>query len=528
MANRPDNFSPTVTNVVPEEPNTASLTNMVLAVGDKLADASAQTKALQATAQTSAAFRGLDQKFRQQYADDPTNAQGLQDLQQARKDVVDKLGDGVPTLVMRDYTNKTIELGQQSDVSNELWTGRQQGRNAVNQLQTAQQSYYLQANTAGRQFAANGGGDINDALGFIQANASMQQFANPVLGADKTGAVLKNFNSNYVKSFVSGVAESHPQLAASLLQDDNIKQHFTTQDLGDMADLIKRTNRQQALTQSLQIVQNNSAVPDLVNNPNLSYFEKRAQLDQWDMQGAIGKDVAASARRYIKSSDDLDAQTDTPVMSGIISKIYDLNENTSLKQSDYLKGVNDIQEDIMNRQASGSLTGGDAQKLNKEMTTLTQKRVADATKAVGNHFGAVNKKFDTLPAEYRGQATRQLFNNSYGQNMSQQQLGNTADLIIDGINKQRRTDALGAIARSTNDDVFLQATGYSRDQVKQTAANRGISEAQVIQTLRDKYTKKRPQVRSVAPDQGDNNPSAGIQLDGPNPNAGDEEEGNEQ
>lgn len=490
MAQRDLNFSPSVTNVVAEIPHLDAVTSLISNFGEQIAEASAQSKALRATADTQIAFTKLDNEFRQQYADDPTNPEGVKKLAQARQGIVSKMAQGVPTITMQDYSNKAIELTEQANVSNEVWTGKQQARNAVRNLGTAQKTYLQGANQAGRDFATNGGGDISDALNFVQASETMRQFSEPVIGKDATEAGLKDFNKNYVKSFVAGVAETSPQLAAGLLQNPKISQHFTTQDIGDMADLVNRTKRQQELLGQLQVVKSNDDLSDLINDPDMTYLEKRAEIDRLDAQGAVSSKAASAARRVIKSSDDLDTQTDTPVMAEIINQAYDLNGNTSLRSSEYLNGVKDLQDLILEKRAAGQLTGSDATKLSKQVSTLTQKRVSDSTSSVGYQLGAANKKFLSLPPQYRGQATRQLFYKSYGQNLTPQQLNMQADGVVDEINKQRRDEALSIISKTTNDDVFLQATGYTREDVAATAQKRGLSQEQVIRALRDKYKKK--------------------------------------
>lgn len=518
MANRDLDFSPTVTNVVAEKPDT-SFTDAIANIGEQVANASAQTKALQASANTQVKLSQLNGQFRQKYADDPTNADGLKELADAQQQVVQTEGAGVPSIAMRDFTNKTIELQKSSKAGNEVWTTRQQVRNTSANMQTARVAYLSEANENGRNFAANGSdADLSTALNYGQANSSIMQFASPVIGKDKTALYLKSFNKDYVKSFVAGVAETNPARAAQLLESPEISDNFTTQDRGDMVDLIKRTQKQHELTTSLQTVKSNEDLTDLVNDPKKTYFEKRATIDQLEMSGGVTSKNASNARRVIKSSEDLEAQTDTPVMADIINRVYDLNQNTSLKPSEYLNGVHAVQ-DMIGAQQGITITGGDATKLQKEISTLTQKRMADATKSVGYQFGAANKKFNALPPEYRGEATRQLFYVQQGQNMSKEQLGNQADQIIDGINQKRRTDALSIVSRTTNDDVFLQATGYSREQVAATAKNRGISQEQVIQALRQKYTKKRPgagPIKGLAPavEEGD---TTGIPIDEPAP-----------
>lgn len=525
MANRENDFSPTVTNVVPENSQTPMLT-AIADFGERVAEQSAHTKALQATSDTQIAYRQLDNQYRLTQASDPDNPEALQKLQQARQEVAQQLSQNVPAITQRDYNNKVIELSQASDASNEVWATQQHVRNIKSNMLTSRTNYLTEANSSGRDFAQGNDVDLSSALSYLQAHQSIKQFADPVLGSDKTDAFLKSFNADYVKSFVAGVAELNPVRAAQLLNDPEISQHFTTQDRGDMADLIKRTQKQSELVQQLQTVKSTGDLTRVVNDPNASYFEKRAEIDRLDMQGSITPKAAAAARRVIKSSSDLDNQTDTPVMADIIKQVYDLNENTSLKSSDYLKGIGSLQDLVLEKQDAGQISPSDTVKLTKEIQTLTQKRQADATQSVGYQFGAANKKFDSLPPEYRGQATRQLFYATQGQELTLQQTSDKADMIMDQINKERRTEALSIISRTSNDDTFLQATGYKREDVAATAQKYGISQQQVIQELRNKYgtnPRRSKRVQGVAPADDRVDTSNGINIPAPPPDDSEEE-----
>ena len=115
MADRNLNFDPTVTNVTPEQDQTTALADAAGQVAEQAATMSAAGKALSATAQTQSQFRQLDSQYRLQNADDPTNPVALQNLQQARQKIVDAQSANLPAIAMRDFTNKTVELGTQSD-----------------------------------------------------------------------------------------------------------------------------------------------------------------------------------------------------------------------------------------------------------------------------------------------------------------------------------------------------------------------------------------------------------------------------
>ena len=502
MADRNLNFDPTVTNVTPEAPNNGVLSG-ISDFADQVAVQSANSKALNATAQTALAFRQLDGQFRQSAAGNPNDPQALQDLQAARAQVVSTIGQQVPAISSRDYMSHTIQLQESSDKMNELWSMHQQVRNTKNDLDTAEKTQLDMANSAGRQFGQDGAdmGNLNSVLNFETAQTAIKQFVTPVIGAPRTDDYLKSFSSNWVKSFVSGLAEKNPQAAAAMLQQPNIAEHFSTQDIGDMADVIKKTTRQQQLIQNMQTTKNDGSLADLINDPNTSYYDKRAAIDKLDAAGQVTPKAASAARRVIKSTMDADAQTDTPVMSDIVNKTYDLNANASSSADDYLNGVQNIHQQILEAQAQGQLTAPDAQKMTKQVNELTSKKLADATSTAGMEFYDANKKFDELPPEYRGQATRALFYAGSGQNWTPQQYGNQATQIIQQINNKRRQAAQQTVNGIPQGDTeFLRSVpNATPEAIQATAQKYGISTQQVILQLRaDAVAKARAKKNGVA------------------------------
>lgn len=516
MANRDLNFSPDVTAVTPEEPNSTALG--IAAIGDKVAETSEQSKVLIGSTKLHVGYKQLDAQFRSQYAGDPTNAQGLQDLAEARKNLSDTMGDDISPFFQRQWQEKSAELAGQSDVSNEVWTVHQQRVNTVANVNTSIRTYTDMANHDGQAYGTSGATDGGNIMNFLTARQQIEQFGSTNLGAEKTGVLLKNFNSDYVKAFVSGVAETSPQRAVELLNNPDVQSNFTTEERGEMLEQVARVKRQQALAQTLTTTQNNSSLPDIVNNPETTYYEKRAQIDQLDMQGAITPKAAAASRRVIKSSNDLDTQTDTPVMADIINRTYDLNASAATNGSEYLLGVQNLQHEILDKQASGQLTAPDAAKLNKQLTDLTSKKISDATQQVGNEFYDANQKFNALPPEYRGEATRQLFYASYGNSYTKQQYAAQAQAIIDNTNAKRRADAQkSADIMATSNTTLLKSLNASPADVTATAKKYGITEQEVIHRLRaahlDKASKRLGPTSNAAPDD-DETPAAPVVLKG--------------
>lgn len=507
MADRNLDFDPTVTNVVPQKPDLGLLTGGA-ELADQVATMSANAKALNATTQTALAFRQADAQFRQNAAGNPNDPQALADLQTQRSEITSQIGQQVPAIASREYMSHVMEVQQNSDKLNELWGMQQSVKNAHANVNTSMETQYAMSADRGRQFGADDGNfaNLDSVIGLEQANAAIVKFATPVLGAPQTGAMLKDFNTNMVKSFVAGLAEQHPQLASAALQQPNIAEHFTPQDIGDMADVIKKTTRQQELIQSMQTTKNDGSLADLINDPNTSYFEKRAAIDKMDVSGVVTPKSASAARRVIKSTDDLDSQTDTPVMGDIVNKTYDLNANATSSADDYLRGVQNIHQQILESQANGSLTGQDATKLTKQVNDLTSKKLSDATNTAGMEFYDANQKFNALPPEYRGQATRALFYAGNGQNWTPQQYGNQATQIVQQINDTRRQNALKTVNGIPQQDTeFLKSIpNASPEAIAATAKKYGISNQQVILQLRANAVAaaraKQRGVTRVAPD----------------------------
>lgn len=502
MADRNLDFDPTVTNVTPQMPDHGVITGAA-DFADQVAVQSANSKALNATAQTALAFRQLDGQYRQDTAGNPNDPEALADLQAKRSQVVSAIAQQVPAISSREYMTHTIQLQESSDKMNELWGMHQQVRNTKNDLDTAEKTQLDMANNAGRQFGDDGAdmGNLNSVLNFEHAQTAIKQFVTPVIGAPRTDDYLKSFSSNWVKSFVSGLAEKNPQAAAAMLQQPNIAEHFTTHDIGDMADVIKKTERQQQLIQTLQTTKNDGGLADLINDPNTSYYDKRAAIDKLDAAGQVTSKAASAARRVIKSTMDADAQTDTPVMSDIVNKAYDLNANASTNADDYLNGVQHLHQQILEAQASGKLTAPDATKITKQVNELTSKKLADATSTAGMEFYEANKKFDELPPEYRGQATRSLFYAGSGQNWTPQQYGNQATQIIQQINNKRRAAAVQTVNGIPQGDTeFLRTVpNASPEAIQATAQKYGISTQQVILQLRaDAVAKSRAKKNGVS------------------------------
>lgn len=478
-----------VTDVV--APQGEDILGGIAKLGQQYATAAAESKTMLQAGKAQIAFKQLDGEYRQKWADDPSNPEGLKWLQESRQQVIDELGTDVPSLMNRKWVDKTTELATQSDLSNDLWTIQQNRTNTVSNVNTSIKSYLDMANQDGRNFGA-GKGDASSVMNYLTAGEELHSFGNRTLGKADTDKLLGTFDKDYVKSFVSGVAESSPDQAKALLDDPSIAERFTTEEKGEMIDQIAKVRRQQQTAEDLSVTVNNGALTDIVNDPNTTFYEKRARIDELDMAGSISPTAAAKARRVLSSQEDLDTQTSTPVMADLVNKMYDLNSIADTNSADYLRGVRNIQEEIMEKQANGELKAKDATTLNKQLSGLTSAKLSSATNSAGNEFYEANQLFKQLPPEYRGQATRQLFYAGDGKQFTKQQYKTQAQTIIDEINATRRQKAVSTVkAISMDDNAFLKANNISEADITETMGIYKLTREQVVAELRRRAAKKK-------------------------------------
>lgn len=489
----------TSTDVIPKIPD--QTLGAIADFTQQIVDQSEQSKIHAAASSAQLDLSALSNDYQIKNQSDPLG--GLDDYKTQRQAILDKYGDNISPFFQQEWTNKAQDLSESNDASMQVWGLKQAKDNTVLNMNSSLRDSFTLANQNGAQFGQSGG-DISSMLNFAQAKQNIQQFGNDHLGATTTADMLFNFNKDYAKSFVAGVASTSPQRAAQLMQDPQIKDQFTSEEQDQMIGLIKTTDKAQQLDQSYSQGMKNADVTDLINNTQLNYFQKRQQIDQMDLNGEISSKVAAQARRVLTSSKNVDSVTDQQLMSDTVTSMYDLNANSTGNNSDYLKGVENIQAGILKAQNDGKLSVIDASKLNNQLRTLTSARVSSATQSVGNTFYDANQTFNVLPPEQRGAATRQLFDWQYnaqqnGPPPSKQQMAAQAHVITDNINTQRRAAAQATIAKTSgltvgggftsgalsDDDLqVLKDNGFTQDDAKETAQRYGLNPGDVVNRLR--------------------------------------------
>ena len=247
-------------------------------------------------------------------------------------------------------------------------------------------------------------------------------------------------------------AENDPDAVIQNLKSGayNIKPEYMNDLLSDLQGI--KTNAR--LMRNYEELQNQNKGEDEATNyiySNASYDEKLKYINEQEFLGNISESFATQARRNIKQfrPESEDYMSSAESISDIMERAYDLSVS-DISDSDYLKGIKNLREEINRAQESGDISTKDAVKLNKQLASATNKRTAEATQEVASGFGAAKDYIDkTLPAELRAEAYRSVFYATADKNVDnmnktqQQQLYyNAAMQAVQGINTKNRNQAL--------------------------------------------------------------------------------------
>lgn len=496
MANRDlTAYRQDINEVAPQQaiPTPDPVPNELATIGQNLIAKSQEAKINENISKAQLGIAELNQKYQDNNQGDPFK--NLEELKQNRSDLLSSYGEDISPYFKGAWNNSVKKLTAHDDLKTELWAYQQTKKNTADSINQSMANNFAQANQDGQDFGTGKINSLDGILNYEQSKKQLEVYGSKNLGETHTGKLLDGYEQDYMKSFIAGVAQNNPQKAAMLLDKPEFKDQFTSQERDEFANLIEKTRKGNELIKSLQVTQNSQQVTDIVNDPNQTYFQKRLAIDKMDMSGSISPKMASQARRVLTSAKDVDSITNSDEMGGIITKIYDLNSQQGLNNSDYLKGVQDIHAMIVEKQADGKLTAQDVTKINNEMKTLTSKKISDSTRSVGNEMYDAVDKFKVLPPEWRGEATRQLFYATQGQSekLDAETYANytkaTAQSVIDSINRQRRASAVKAIQQAASpapDTDFLKSKGYTVDDVNETARKYKTTPEEVIKRLRNK------------------------------------------
>lgn len=225
MASRDlSNFN-TISQQVVENPS--GLANIAAEIGTEIIRRSQQAKINENLSKAQLELNALDNQFRLDAEADPFNKTMLTDYEQRRKDTFAELGQNISPFFRGSWNDSVRDLANRSDLANQAWGFKQSHVNTVNSVNSSIKADMSLAAESGRLFADGSVTDFETILNFRPARDRLQEFATSNLGQDEATELLETYEEDYLKSFISGVAETNPVRALQIMREKAVVDSFS-------------------------------------------------------------------------------------------------------------------------------------------------------------------------------------------------------------------------------------------------------------------------------------------------------------
>ena len=174
-----------------------------------------------AVAETQFQLNELTQQYRLNNSAEPKG--NYSKFTKDRQKLFDNMGKGVSSLVRRDWLKQVGNLTRNNESDNNAWALKQTQDNTIFSINN---SIEINRNTAyldGQAFATGAKTDFNMMQSYQQSYENLYKTGVEALGEANTKKLLKDYESDYMKSFVSGVMQQSPLQASVFLERPDIQ-----------------------------------------------------------------------------------------------------------------------------------------------------------------------------------------------------------------------------------------------------------------------------------------------------------------
>lgn len=288
MAQRDTTNFREVTQVVAKNPNT--LLSAGAEIGAEIMRQGQEAKINENMSKAQIELSALENKYQIDFENDPLG--GMDEYKQNRQAIFDNLGEQISPLYRKYWNDAARKITLQNDATQQGWALKQTRVNTVKAVNASMKNNFLQANLDGQKFGKSDESEINAYINFENSKSALAAFGNKNLGETTTTAMLSDYGKDYMKSFISGVADSNPKKAAELLASDQVKGMFKSDEIDTMENIVRKSQKRAEIGSLFQEMQNEDKVTDLVSDQDGDYFSKRLQIDTMEMNGQISTTTA--------------------------------------------------------------------------------------------------------------------------------------------------------------------------------------------------------------------------------------------
>jgi hypothetical protein len=213
-------------NIEPKKVDTgmSNILDKATKVASSIIQANAESGLNETLSQAQSELRVLTNDYR---INNQSNPYDNQEFKQKRKDLFDRLKENISPLSRMEYISKTKQLEFNSDEDNNIWALKQTQQNVNTNLSNSIKNNLSNAFNMGVDYSDGTNSSLINVVKNYQTNYNdLLSFGSKHLGEENTKNILSSYESDYMKSFLSGVLEKNPVMAMKLMEDESVKASF--------------------------------------------------------------------------------------------------------------------------------------------------------------------------------------------------------------------------------------------------------------------------------------------------------------
>ncbi len=183
-----------------------------------------QAQAVEALSRAQVDVAALEAQYQVDYESNPQK--GFDELKTQRAKILDSYSSTLGGPGQKAFSASKVKLETQSDMSQQSWVVSQSRKNAIASVGRTMDNNFKQAMLDGEAYGKDPSSEARSASNYQLSLGALSGFGEGVIGSESTRALLDSYPEDYTKSFISGVAETNPLEALSLLDQEDIKDSF--------------------------------------------------------------------------------------------------------------------------------------------------------------------------------------------------------------------------------------------------------------------------------------------------------------
>lgn len=296
----------------------------------------------------------LDQQIRVKYQSNP--AEGLSQFKKKKADILKGYESQVAPFLGRKWAHDSLTVSTSADLAAQTWANSQSANNAITAINESIKNDRNAALLAGEKFGINPESELDAVLNFQGGLGQLQGFATERLGAETSKSLLGDYQSDWMKSFVSGAAQSNPTAALQLMENPTVKASMEAGDYMDLKNSIEtramNVNKINAQREVLDVMRDETSILAKSLDRPMAYSELRQAMEQSNVSPAA-QNLLLSMNGFAKTGGSaLSDDQKFMIRQGIFDRIADV----SVSKEASVEELREIRDSIYEGMANKSIT----------------------------------------------------------------------------------------------------------------------------------------------------------------------------